>query len=147
VNIPIAAGERLTLKQEFRRLLQSRAVSVVQPDLAHCHGFLEGVKIAAISESFNGFVAPHCPMSPVITAISLHLDAIAPNFLIQERLFLNDWRNDVITHPLVIKDGFLELNDKPGWGVELDMDLCRKHPRIVAGTPSLHRQDGALADW
>lgn len=147
VNIPIAAGERLTLKQEFRRLLQSRAVSVVQPDLAHCHGFLEGVKIAAISESFNGFVAPHCPMSPVITAISLHLDAIAPNFLIQERLFLNDWRNDVITQPLVVKDGFLELNDKPGWGVELDMDLCRKHPRIVAGTPSLHRQDGALADW
>ena len=142
-----AVGPDAPFKQEFRRLLQSRAVSVVQPDLAHCHGFLEGVKIAAISESFNGFVAPHCPMSPVITAISLHLDAIAPNFLIQERLFLNDWRNDVITQPLVVKDGFLELNDKPGWGVELDMDLCRKHPRIVAGTPSLHRQDGALADW
>lgn len=147
VDIPIAAGERLTLKQEFRRLLDRRAVSVVQPDLAHCHGFLEGFKIAALAESFNAFVAPHCPMSPVITAISLHLDAVAPNFLIQERLFLNDWRNEVITEPLVVEDGFIALNDKPGWGVELDMELCRKHPRIVAGTPSLRRADGSIADW
>jgi len=46
------------------------------------------------------WVAPHCPMSPVITAISLHLDAAVPNFLIQERLYLNDWRNEVITEPL-----------------------------------------------
>ena len=52
-------------------------------------------------------------MSPVITTISLHLDAIIPNFLIQERLFLNDWRNEVITEPLKVEDGYIRLNDRP----------------------------------
>ena len=86
-------------------------------------------------------------MSPVITAISLHLDAVAPNFLIQERLFLNDWRNEVITRPLKVEDGFLALPQGPGWGIELDMDLIRRHPRIVAGSPDLHRADGSIANW
>lgn len=147
VDIPIAAGERLTRSQEFRRLIEKRAISVAQPDLAHCHGFNEGLKVAHLAEAFDAFVAPHCPMSPVITAISLHLDAVTPNFLIQERLFLNDWRNEVITEPLLVKDGFIELPKKPGWGIELDMDLIRKHPRIVAATPRLFRPDGAVCDW
>ena len=147
VNIPIAAGERLTRPQEFRRLIEKRAISIAQPDLAHCHGFNEGLKVAHLAEAFDAFVAPHCPMSPVITAISLHLDAIAPNFLIQERLFLNDWRNEVITEPLQVKEGFIELPKKPGWGIELDEELIRKHPRIVAGTPRLFRPDGAVCDW
>ena len=147
VNIPVAAGERLTRPQEFRRLIEKRAISIAQPDLAHCHGFNEGLKVAHLAEAFDAFVAPHCPMSPVITAISLHLDAIAPNFLIQERLFLNDWRNEVITEPLQVKEGFIELPKKPGWGIELDEELIRKHPRIVAGTPRLFRPDGAVCDW
>lgn len=147
VNIPIAAGERLTRLQEFKRLFEKRAIAIAQPDLAHCHGFNEGVKVAHLAEAFNGFVAPHCPMSPVITAISLHLDAVAPNFLIQERLFLNDWRNEVITEPLKVVDGYIELTDKPGWGIELDMDMICKHPRIQAGTPRLFRPDGAVCDW
>lgn len=147
VNIPIAAGERLTRLQEFCRLLEKRAICIAQPDLAHCHGLIEGLKVAHLAEAFDGFVAPHCPMSPVITAISLHLDAVAPNFLIQERLFLNDWRNEVITTPLQVKDGYLDLPKGPGWGIELNLDLCRRHPRIVAGTPTLHRPDGAICDW
>ncbi len=147
VTIPIAAGERLTRLQEFRRLFEKRAIAVAQPDLAHCHGFNEGTKVAHIAEAFDGFVAPHCPMSPVITAISLHLDAIAPNFLIQERLFLNDWRNEVITEPLNVVDGCLALPKGAGWGIELDMDMVRKHPRILAGSPKLFRPDGAVCDW
>ena len=147
VNIPIAAGERLTRLQEFRRLFEKRAICIAQPDLAHCHGFGEGLKVAHLAEAFDGFVAPHCPMSPVITAISLHLDAVAPNFLIQERLFLDDWRNEIITEPLKVKEGYLELPSGPGWGIELDMEMVRKHPRIVAGTPRLFRPDGAVCDW
>ncbi|MBQ8753588.1 MAG: mandelate racemase/muconate lactonizing enzyme family protein [Lentisphaeria bacterium] len=147
VNIPIAAGERLTRLQEFRRLFDKRAIAVAQPDLAHCHGFNEGVKVVHIAESFGGMVAPHCPMSPVITAISLHLDAIAPNFLIQERLFLNDWRNEIITEPLTVREGCLPVPSKPGWGIELDMDMVRNHPRILAGSPALFRSDNSIADW
>ena len=145
--MPIATGERLTRPQEFRRLLERRAISIAQPDLAHCHGMSEALKVAELAEAFGAFVAPHCPMSPVITAISLHLDAVAPNFLIQERLFLNDWRNEVITHPLKVEDGFLPIPQGPGWGIELDMNLVRRHPRIVAGSPDLRRGDGSIANW
>ncbi|MFA6293945.1 MAG: enolase C-terminal domain-like protein, partial [Victivallales bacterium] len=70
-----------------------------------------------------------------------------PNFLIQERLYLNDWRNEVITEPLVVKDGFLSLNDKPGWGIELDEELCASHPEIPIAMPRLFRPDGAVCDW
>jgi len=145
--MPLATGERLSLKTEFRAFLERGAVSIVQPDLAHCHGFGEGLKVAHLADAFSAWVAPHCPMSPVITAISLHLDAVAPNFLIQERLYLNDWRNQVITEPLVVKDGFLPLNDKPGWGIELDEDLCAAHPEIPIAMPRLFRPDGAVCDW
>jgi galactonate dehydratase len=147
VSMPLATGERLSLKEEFRRFLDQKAVAIVQPDLAHCHGFGEGLKVARLAEAFSTWVAPHCPMSPVITAISMHLDAICPNFLIQERLFLNDWRNEVITEPLVVKDGCLQLNDKPGWGIELDEDLCAAHPEIPINMPRLFREDGAVTDW
>lgn len=146
-RIPVAAGERLTRPQEFRRLFEKRAIAVAQPDLAHCHGFNEGCKIAHVAEAFGGFVAPHCPMSPVLQAISLHLDAVAPNFLIQERLYLADWRGEILTAPLKLEDGFLPVPQGPGWGVELNEDLCRRHPRIVAGTPSLRRADGSICDW
>ncbi len=147
VPMALAGGERLSLKHEFRQFLDKKALAVLQPDLAHCHGFAEGLKVAHLAEAFSAWVAPHCPMSPVITAISLHLDAVIPNFLIQERLFLDDWRNEVITEPLVVKDGYLELNDKPGWGIELDDEVCAAHPEIPIAMPRLFRPDGAVADW
>lgn len=147
VPMPLAAGERLSLKWEYRTLLEKQAVSILQPDLAHCHGFGEGLKIAHLAEAFSAFVAPHCPMSPVITAISTHLDAVCSNFLIQERLFLDDWRNEVITAPLQVKDGYLELNDKPGWGIELDDEVCAAHPEIPIHMPRLFREDGSISDW
>jgi galactonate dehydratase len=147
VPMPLATGERLSLPHEFRTLLETGAVPIVQPDLAHCHGFGEGMKIAHLAETASAWIAPHCPMSPVITAISLHLDAVAPNFLIQERLYLNDWRNEIITEPLVVRDGFLTVSDKPGWGIELDEELCRAHPEIPVTMPRLFRPDGAVADW
>ena len=120
---------------------------MIQPDIGHCCGFGTALKAARLAEAFNAFIAPHGPMSPVITAISLHLDAIIPNFLIQERLFLNDWRNEVITEPLKVEDGYIRLNDKPGWGIELNEDVCKAHPAIPSYTPQLYRPDGAVCDW
>ena len=147
VRIPLAAGERLESKWEYRKLLELDAVRVVQPDLAHCNGFLEAYKVGVLADCFSAFIAPHCPMSPVLTVISAHLDAVSPNFLIQERLHLNDWRNEVITEPLQVKDGFLDLPDKPGWGIELNEKLCSSHPRISIHLPRLFREDGAVSDW
>ena len=145
--IPIATGERLVFKQEFRKLLDRKAASILQPDLGHCCGFGEAMKIAHLADAFSAFIAPHGPMSPVVTTVSLHLDAVIPNFLIQERLFLNDWRNEVITEPLQVKSGFLAVPDKPGWGIELDEEVCKAHPPIEPYTPSIFREDGSVWDW
>ncbi len=147
LDIPVAAGERLSFLPEFQRLLTRKCASVIQPDLGHCCGFGTALKVSRLAEAFNAFIAPHGPMSPVITTISLHLDAAIPNFLIQERLFLNDWRNEVITEPIRVKDGYVTLNDKPGWGIELDEEVCRSHPAITPYTPQLIRPDGAVCDW
>lgn len=146
-HIPVASGERLAFKQEFRTLLERHGASIVQPDLSHTCGFGEGLKIAHLADAFAAFVAPHGPMSPVLTAISLHLDAVSPNFLIQERLFLNDWRNEVITEPLTVENGYLKIPEGPGWGIELNEELCRAHPPIEPYTPRIQRPDGAIADW
>lgn len=146
-DLPVASGERLAFLPEFKRLLARGCASVVQPDIGHCCGFGTALKAARLAEAFNAFVAPHGPMSPVITTISLHLDAVIPNFLIQERLFLNDWRNEVIREPLRVENGFLTLNDRSGWGIELNDDVCAAHPAVRPYTPQLYRPDGAVCDW
>ncbi|MBZ2194853.1 mandelate racemase/muconate lactonizing enzyme family protein [Occultella gossypii] len=146
-NLPIAAGERLARKEEFAEYLRADAISVVQPDVAHCHGFGEALKIASLADTFGAWIAPHGPMSPVMTTISLHLDAVAPNFLIQERVLAGRWSESVITTPLVMEDGYLPLPTGPGWGIELDEDVCRSHPPFPVTIPRLFRGDGSVADW
>lgn len=145
--VPIAAGERLARKGEFVDYFRADAISVAQPDLAHCHGFGESLKIAAIADGFGGWIAPHGPMSPVLTAISLHLDAVIPNFLIQERLRNSTWCESLITEPLRPAEGYLPLPHGPGWGIELDEEVCRAHPPIQVDMPRLFRPDGSVADW
>ena len=147
IDVPVASGERLSYLPEFKRLLTRGCASIIQPDIGHSCGFGTALKASHLAEAFNAFVAPHGPMSPVVTTVSMHLDAAIPNFLIQERLFLNDWRNEVITEPIVVKDGYVELNNKPGWGIELDDELCKAHPAITPYTPQLTRGDGAVSDW
>ncbi|MGP6178317.1 mandelate racemase/muconate lactonizing enzyme family protein [Microbacterium sp. A196] len=146
-SMPLAAGERLSSKEEVLPYLQQDALAVVQPDLAHCHGLSEARDIAALADSFGAWAAPHAPMSPLVTVASLHLDALLPNFLIQERLFLNDWRDEIITEPLKVEDGFLPVPTGPGWGVELDLELCAAHPEMTIEMPQLFRADGSVADW
>lgn len=146
-RVPIAAGERLVQKEEFLEVLMPEAISIAQPDLAHCNGFGEGLKIAAIAASFGAGIAPHGPMSPVLTAISLHFDAVVPNFVIQERLQMGSWCDRLITTPLQMSDGFMSIPTGPGWGVELDLEVCRAHPPIDMAIPRMFRADGGVADW
>ena len=83
-GIPVATGERIFTTWGFRDVLGQQAAAVVQPDLAHCGGILQGRKIAAIAEATYAGVAPHNPLSPVNMRASLHLDAAIPHFVIQE---------------------------------------------------------------
>lgn len=146
-SLPIAAGERLFRKEEFAESLLLGAFSIAQPDLAHCHGFSEGLKIAALADSFGASLAPHGPMSPLLTTISMHLDAVAPNFLIQECVLVNPRHGALISPAPQMADGYLQLPAGPGWGVELNEELCREHPPFQVTVPRLFKDDGSVADW
>jgi galactonate dehydratase len=130
-RIPIATGERLFTRYAFKELLVGEAVDVIQADVGNAGGIYEVFKIAAMAEAFYVSVAPHNPWSPLSTAISLHLDAVVQNFLIQElptalappgraRLI-----KEQIEHPT---DGYLGIPSGIGWGVELDEEFVRAHP-------------------
>lgn len=150
-TIPIAAGERLFGKWQYRELIEKQAVSVVQPDICHVGGIYEGRKIAAMIEMYYGTVAPHNPLGPISLAACLQLDACIPNFLVQEHPGNPD-NSDLgvgyIKEPFVIKNGYIDVPEKPGLGVELDEEALQD--KIYDGnwtTPRQYYEDGSNADW
>jgi galactonate dehydratase len=147
-GIPIATGERLFTKWGFRDVLEQQAAAVLQPDLAHCGGILEGRKIAAMAEVYYAGFAPHNPLSPVNMRASLHLDAVAPNFVIQEWVADDPpWRDEILLHPVVIEDGWAEVPMEPGLGTALNLEVCRANPGRGTHLPVLWHDDGSVADW
>ncbi|MGH9719355.1 MAG: galactonate dehydratase, partial [Bryobacteraceae bacterium] len=121
VNIPLASGECNYMKYEFKSLIDQQAVDIVQPDVCVCGGILEMKKIAAMAEAQFMVVAPHNPMSPLATAVNAHFAASTPNFLILEYSAPDSGaRKDVLKEPLMVKDGYIDIPNKPGWGVELN---------------------------
>ena len=150
-TIPIAAGERLFGKWQFRELIEKQAVSIVQPDICHCGGILEGRKIGTMAELYYGSIAPHNPLGPISLAACLQVDAASPNFLVQEHPGNPD-KSDLgvgfIKDPFVIKNGYIDVPTKPGLGIELDEDAIKE--KIYDGnwtTPQLRFEDGSIADW
>jgi galactonate dehydratase len=131
VNIPVATGERIHARHEFRELFELQAADVVQPDVTMCGGIGETRKIAAWAESYYVLVAPHNVGGPVSTAAALHLAACTPNFKIQEHFndFADPWVKDTAPGNPEVVDGFFALPAGPGLGVTLDEDLVREHPR------------------
>ena len=117
MQVPLATGESLYTRFEFLDLVAAQGADIIQPDICTCGGLLEMRKIAAIAEAHYVTVAPHNPMGPLATAVNLHFAAATPNFKILEyRLPTGvDWLDE----PYLPKDGFLELRDKPGWGVDV----------------------------
>ncbi len=145
-NVPLATGERLFSKWEFRELIEKQLVDVIQPDICHAGGILELKKIAAMAEAYYIKVAPHNPNGPVATAASLHLAASIPNFLILETAYAEPYRSQVQKHGLTIKDGWIDLPTAPGVGVELDEDVIRAHPYAVRDYAPMYYPDGSVAD-
>ena len=150
-TVPIAAGERLFGKWQYRELIEKQAVSVIQPDICHVGGIFEGRKLAAMSEMYYMTVAPHNPLGPISLAACIQLDATIPNFLVQEHPGNPD-RSDLgvgyIKTPFEIKDGYIDLPKGPGLGIELDEEALKD--KIYDGnwsTPRIYHEDGSNADW
>lgn len=120
-DVPIATGEMLYTSFGFRELLAKQAATIIQPDICICGGLSEMKKIAALAEAHYVTVAPHNPLGPLATAINVHFAATTHNFLILEYHADDESpRRDVLVEPMQLRDGYLELPEGPGWGVELN---------------------------
>jgi galactonate dehydratase len=148
VNIPVATGERLHTRFDFRELFELQAADVIQPDITHLGGLWETRKLAATAETSYVLVAPHNVGGPVATAANLHLAACTPNFKIQEHFndFADAWVRDLAPGlPEVGDDGCFPVPTAPGLGVRVDWDAVAAHPRedvhFDLNAPDWHKRE------
>ncbi len=134
INIPIATGERIHTRYDFRELLELQAADYIQPDISHFGGLSETKKLAAWAESYYVLVAPHNVGGPVSTAAALHFAASTPNFKIQEHFndFADEWVKAVAPGNPEVIDGYFALPQGPGLGVIFDEAFAQEHPRTNA---------------
>ena len=148
-RVPLATGERLLSRWEFRQVIEKQAVSLLQPDVAHCGGPSELKRIANYAEVYYQHILPHCAIGPVAFSASMQVDAVVPNFLAQEQidqglgggLFVDDW---------VVEDGHIDLPTKPGLGFEIDeqaVQVTVDEYREELGGEYFYETDGSVADW
>ncbi|MBM3458060.1 MAG: galactonate dehydratase [Armatimonadetes bacterium] len=147
---PLATGERLYTRWGFKTILERQLVSVIQPDLCHAGGISEVRRIAAAAETYHIRVAPHNPYGPVSTVACLHLCAAIPNFFLLEYVWTNEpWRSAVQEgEPIRNENGYLELPDRPGLGIDLKEEVIAARPFEAQPVSSYQRfdQHGAAAD-
>ncbi|MBR4334944.1 MAG: galactonate dehydratase [Clostridia bacterium] len=155
-NIPIATGERLFSKWDYKRLFSAGGVDIIQPDLSHAGGITEVRKIAAMAEAHDVALAPHCPLGPIALAACLQVDAVSYNAFIQEQsigIHYNVGKSvlDYVKNGEDFKftDGFVGLPQLPGLGVEVNRELVleeNKNPHNWKN-PVWHHADGSVAEW
>jgi galactonate dehydratase len=144
MQIPLATGECLYTKHDFRQLLSKQAADIVQPDVCLAGGIMELKKIAAMAEAHYVVVAPHNPMGPLATMVNVHFAACTPNFLILEYHPDDESpRKDLIKDPIMVKNGYLEIPNKPGWGYEVNEEAFRRYPPKPWHRGFAYRADGA----
>lgn len=146
VDTPLASGERLFTRFGFRDLIEKQVVSVVQPDICHCGGITEGIRIAEMAATYLQAFAPHNPLGPISLAAGIHCDAVSQNFLCQEQVHLGE---GYIKKPFEIINGYIELPTAPGLGIELDEEGIKE--RLNDGewdSPRLYsKEDNAWCIW
>ncbi len=138
-RVPICVGERHYSRWGFRPVLEQQLVDYIMPDVTRCGGPSELKRIATMAETYNVMVAPHNPNGPLSTLASAHVCATIPNFFRQEFMYTDvPWRDEVISRPLNINDGYLRLDDAPGLGVDLVDEAMDAHPGITKPKPGFH---------
>ena len=154
-GVPIAVGERLYSRWEFKPVLDA-GVAVLQPDPSHAGGISELRRIAALAEIYGASLAPHCPLGPISLASALQVAFATPNFLIQEQSLRMHYNvgteyTDYLANPDVFTfvDGYAARPLGPGLGIEIDEDQVRR--AASAGhtwrSPVWRHDDGSFAEW
>jgi galactonate dehydratase len=155
-HLPIAAGERMFSRFEFKRVFEAGGLSIVQPDLSHAGGITECVKIAAMAEAYDIGLAPHCPLGPLALASCLHVDFVSRNAVLQEQSMGIHYNQGAELMDYVLNkddfrfhDGYMLPPSKPGLGVEVNEELVieRSHNAPDWRNPVWRHADGAVAEW
>ncbi|KAI5243227.1 mandelate racemase/muconate lactonizing enzyme family protein [Aureobasidium subglaciale] len=156
---PIALGERLYSRWDFKRYFEDASVDVIQPDISHCGGISEIRRIAAMAETYDVAIAPHCPLGPIALAACLQIGLSTPNHMIQEMSVGMHYNTEAGEHDIhsyvrnpevfTVKDGYLEVFTGPGLGIEVDEDAVRRVAENTEPWPlgKFVGVDGALREW
>jgi galactonate dehydratase len=148
VSFPIATGERLLSRWEFRQIFEKQAVTYIQPDTSHAGGISELKRIANMAEVYYMHILPHCAIGPVALSASLQVDAVVPNFLAQEQID-QGLGEGLLTEPWKVEDGHISLPRAPGLGIQIDekeLEVQCKYSEELGGE-FLYDSDNSVADW
>ncbi|MBO0958773.1 galactonate dehydratase [Neobacillus sp. MM2021_6] len=155
-SIPIATGERMFSRWDFKSVLANGYVDIIQPDVSHAGGITECKKIATMAEAYDVALAPHCPLGPIALAACLQVDATAHNAFIQEQslgIHYNQGSDllDYIVDKSVFdyKDGYVSIPQGPGLGIEINEEYVRKQAEVSHNwkNPVWRHKDGSVAEW
>jgi len=155
-HIPIATGERLFSRLDYKRLFTLGAADIIQPDLSHAGGITECKKIADMAEAWDIGLAPHCPLGPIALAACLQVDAVCQNAFIQEQsqgIHYNQSNDltDYLVDPSVFHytDGYVDIPQKPGLGIEINEEVVIERAKVGHRwrNPLWQHADGSIAEW
>ncbi|MCD8198174.1 MAG: galactonate dehydratase [Lachnospiraceae bacterium] len=155
-NIPIATGERLYTRYDFKRLLQAGGVDIIQPDLSHAGGLTEVKKIGSMAEAYDVALAPHCPLGPIALSACLQVDATCYNAVIQEQSIGIHYNvgKSVLDYVKNKSDfdfvgGYVQLPVLPGLGVDVNKELVLEENKTPHNwkNPVWRHKDGSVAEW
>ncbi|WP_449257567.1 galactonate dehydratase [Croceitalea marina] len=155
-SIPIATGERMFSRWDFKPLFEQGTVDIIQPDLSHAGGISEVRRIATMAEAYDVTLAPHCPLGPISLASALHVDFVSANAIIQENSIGIHYNQgfdllDYVLNPEVfdLEDGHIKLFDKPGLGVAINEEKLIEGAKIGHdwSNPIWRGKDGNFNEW
>lgn len=154
--IPIATGERMYSRWDFKPLFESGYVDIIQPDLSHAGGITEVKKIASMAEAYDIAIAPHCPLGPIALAACLQVDATTHNAFIQEQSLGihynkgNDLMDYIVDKSVFdYQNGHVNIPQGPGLGIEINEDKVREMAKVGHDwrNPIWRHDDGTVAEW
>jgi galactonate dehydratase len=127
--VPIACGEDYYIRDQFAELLKHEVVHIIQLEPQYL-GITQSKQVCAMVHAHGGVTAPHSAQGPLCSIAAAHLNMATPNFFIHEIFedFNEDWTREILTNSVTVKDGYIELEDRPGWGTDLNLELIEQHP-------------------